>query len=58
MTVDVEWKINRKGRMSGGVFGGTYILSIFSKRFRFEQPGQTVTILDDLSDINFFAEPN
>jgi hypothetical protein len=44
-------------RFDGVSVGETYILSVGSKRFQFEQPTQVLTITDDMSDVNFTASP-
>ncbi|MET0752067.1 MAG: LamG-like jellyroll fold domain-containing protein [Pyrinomonadaceae bacterium] len=37
--------------------GETYILTISSKRYQFEQPTQVLTVTDEISDVNFMAFP-
>ena len=34
----------------------TYILTVSSKRYRFEQPIRIITVMDDLADVNFIGE--
>lgn len=36
--------------------GADYILSVFSKRYSFTEPTQVQRVLDETTDINFFAE--
>ena len=38
--------------------GQTYILSVASKRFRFDPPSRVVSVVDEVTDIDFVAEPN
>jgi hypothetical protein len=39
------------------IVGRTYTLEVFSKRFTFSQPIISVTVVDQVADLNFFAEP-
>ena len=36
--------------------GHTYIVSVSSKRYQFEQPAKVITLMDELSDVNFVGE--
>ena len=37
--------------------GETYIVSVQSKRYQFSNPTQVVTVLDELSNVDFTASP-
>jgi hypothetical protein len=37
--------------------GQTYIVTINSKRYRFSMPSRVITLVDDLTDVNFTADP-
>ena len=37
--------------------GGTYILTIHSKRFQFTNPSRVITLNENVSDLDFIAEP-
>jgi len=43
-------------RFEGVEAGKTYVISIISKRFAFEQSSQVLTVDDDLADVNFIAQ--
>jgi hypothetical protein len=36
--------------------GGTYIVTVYSKRYTFNSPSQIINVQDDLADVNFIAE--
>jgi hypothetical protein len=43
-------------RFEGVEAGGTYVISIISKRFVFDQSSQLLTVNEDLADVNFIAQ--
>jgi len=37
--------------------GEVYILTVRAKQFQFSQSSQAVSVLEDVTDINFIADP-
>jgi len=37
--------------------GETYVVTVFSKRYTFSSPSRVVTLVDNIADMNFVAEP-
>ena len=44
-------------RINGLPAGETYVLSVMSKRFIFNNPSRVISLHDDLADADFIAEP-
>jgi hypothetical protein len=45
-------------RFDGIEVGATYILTVEAKQHQFENPTRAVSVIDELTDVNFIALPN
>lgn len=44
-------------RFEGVGVGSTYVLTVSSDRFAFDRPSMVVTVMDELTDLDFIANP-
>jgi hypothetical protein len=45
-------------RFDGVEVGATYILTVEAKQHQFENPTRAVSVIDELTDVDFVALPN